>query len=162
MEQAIRLAGFFAAHGVWCVADGDALIPLYAYEDAQGARKMIRYDADSLEDGVALARASLAQNDEEAAQAVVVHDGYVSLESGRTGALIVIARDHAADLTLTMAIPYRNAAHPQGFAVHRPKFLDWRGASEPDYALLGEQFFAGVEMHELGDRIWQAKLDDSI
>ena len=46
MEQAIRLAGFFAAHGVWCVADGEALIPLYAYEDAQGGRKMIRYDAD--------------------------------------------------------------------------------------------------------------------
>lgn len=162
MEQAIRLAGFFAAHGVWCVADGEALIPLYAFEDATGARKMERYDADSLEDGVALARARLARNEDEAAHAVVVHDGFVSLPSGRTDALILIVRDHATDLTVTLAIPYRNAAHPQGFAVHRPKFLDWRGDGEPDYRLLGEQFFAGVEMHELGDRLWQAKLDDSI
>lgn len=162
MEQAIRLAGFFAAHGVWCVADGEALIPLYAFEDAQGARKMERYDADSLDHGAALARARLAGNEDEASHAVVVHDGYLSLPSGRIDALILIVRDHAADATLTLAIPYRNAAHPQGFAVHRPKFLDWRGEDEPDYALLGEQFFAGVETHELGDRIWQARLDDSI
>lgn len=162
MQLAIRLAGFFAAHGVWCVADGEDLIPLYAFETAEGERKMVRYATDEHEAGVSEARTRLAQNPDEAQRAVMVHDGYITLPSGRSDALILTVRDFVGDLGLTLAVPYRNAAHPQGFAVHRPKFLDWRGDSAPDYEVLGESFFAGVEEHEMGDRIWQAKLDDSI
>ena len=162
MQQAIRLAGFFAAHGVWCVADGEALIPIYAYEDADGERKMVRYVGERLEDGVAQARVRLSDNPDSARHAVLVHDGFLSLPSGRSDALILSVRDFAGDVALTLAVPYRNAAHPLGFAVHRPKFLDWRGDGEPDYARLGEDFFAGVEEHETGDRVWQERLDDSI
>ncbi|MEH6422278.1 hypothetical protein [Pseudomonas sp. CGJS7] len=162
MNQAIRLAGFFAAHGVWCVADGESLIPMYAFETAQGERQMVRYASEQAETGVGEGRARLASNPDEARHAVLVHDGYLTLPSGRTDALILSVRDFAGDLAATVAVPYRNAAHPQGFAVHRPKFLDWRGASDPDYDTLGESFFAGVEEHEMGDRIWQAKLDDSV
>ena len=162
MEQAIRLAGFFAAHGVWCVADGEDLIPIYAFEDAAGERKMVRYASERVEDAVAEARARLSANPDQARHAVLVHDGLLTLPSGRTDSLILSVRDFAGDIALTLAVPYRNAAHPLGFAVHRPKFLDWRGAGEPDYARLGEDFFAGVEEHETGDRVWQAALDDSI
>jgi hypothetical protein len=162
VQQAIRLAGFFAAHGVWSVADGETLIPMYAFETAEGARHMARYATEEPEAGVGEARARLALNPDEARHAVMVHDGYITLPSGRTDALILAVRDYVNDLAMTLAIPYRNAAHPQGFAVHRPKFLDWRGDSEPDYEVLGESFFAGVEEHEMGDRLWQAKLDDSL
>lgn len=162
MQQAIRLAGFFAAHGVWCVADGEDLIPIYAFEDGAGERKMVRYANERLEDGVAEARARLGANPDQALHAVLVHDGYLTLPSGRTDALILSVRDFTGDRALTLAVPYRNAAHPLGFAVHRPKFLDWRGETEPDYGQLGDDFFVGVEAHEMGDRVWQAKLDDSI
>ncbi|ALN60416.1 hypothetical protein GLE_5075 [Lysobacter enzymogenes] len=162
MQQAIRLAGFFAAHGVWCVADGEDLIPLYAFEDPAGERKMVRYAGEQVEDAVAEARARLAANPDGAQHAVLVHDGFLTLPSGRTDALILSVRDFAGEGALTLAVPYRNAAHPLGFAVHRPKFLDWRGEQEPDYGQLGEDFFAGVEEHEMGDRVWQAQLDDSI
>ncbi|MGO1070937.1 hypothetical protein [Lysobacter sp. CA199] len=162
MNQAIRLAGFFAAHAVWCVADGEDLIPIYAFETEQGERQMVRYASEQIETGVGEARARLSLNPDQARHAVLVHDGYVTLPSGRTDALILSVRDYPGDLAATMAVPYRNAAHPQGFAVHRPKFLDWRGVSDPDYDALGESFFAGVEEHEMGDRVWQAKLDDSL
>lgn len=162
MQQAIRLAGFFAAHGVWCVADGETLIPIYAYEDAAGERKMIRYADEQAERALAQARERLAANPDTARHAVLVHDGFLSLPSGRTDALILSVRDFDGAHALTLAVPYRNAAHPLGFAVHRPKFLDWRGEREPDYGRLGEDFFAGVEEHEMGDRVWQARLDDSI
>ncbi|MGH8079608.1 MAG: hypothetical protein ACREP7_03460 [Lysobacter sp.] len=162
MQEAIRLAGFFAAHGVWSVADGEVLIPIYAFENEAGGRQMVRYAAEELETGVGEARARLSLNPDEARHAVMVHDGYITLPSGRTDALIVSVRDYANDLAATMAVPYRSAAHPQGFAVHRPKFLDWRGASDPDYDALGQGFFAGVEEHEMGDRVWRARLDDSV
>lgn len=162
MEQAIRLAGFFAAHGVWCVAEGEALTPLCAFESAEGARQMQRYACERLEDGVAQARQRLADNPDRARRGVMVHDGFIGLPSGRCDALILSVRDYAGELALTLAVPYRHASHPQGFAVHRPKFLDWRGPSDPDYGRLGEAFFAGVEEHQAGDRVWQARLDDSI
>lgn len=162
MEQAIRLAGFFAAHGVWSVADGEALIPMYAFETAQGGRQMVRYATQEAETGLNEGRARLMHNPDAADQAVFVHDGYLTLPSGRTDALILSVRDYLGDLALTLVLPYRHASHPQGFAVHRPKFLDWRGAHDPDYAVLAEQFFVGVEAHEMGDRVWRAKLDDSV
>lgn len=43
MQQTARLAGFFAAHGIWSVADGATLIPMIGYEQAGGERKMVRF-----------------------------------------------------------------------------------------------------------------------
>ncbi len=32
MHNSARLAGFFAAHAIWCVSDGGPLIPMVAYD----------------------------------------------------------------------------------------------------------------------------------
>ncbi|WP_305745281.1 hypothetical protein [Acidovorax sp. A1169] len=86
----------------------------------------------------------LDQNAGQAERAALVYDGFITLPSGRTDALIVLVRSFARPpTTLTMAVPYRNAQSPSGFAVHRPKFLGWQGPGTADYQLLGDAIFGG-------------------
>lgn len=163
MESAVELAGFFAAHGIWCVAEGEPLTPMLAQESAAYGRNMLRFAADQLEEGVAQAQEYLDQNPGQAERAALVYDGYVTLPSGRTDALIVLVRSYARPpTTLTMAVPYRNAQSSAGFAVHRPKFMGWQGPGTADYKLLGDAFFRGVESHEAAAPVWAQHNDDSI
>ena len=116
-----------------------------------------------LEDGVAQARAHLDSNPDHSDHAALVYDGYITLSTGRTDALFVVIRSYATPAaTLTMAVPYRNAESSDGFAVHRPKFLDWQGKSDPDYQALGAAFFRGVDAHDEASVVWAEHSDDSI
>ncbi|MBB6562113.1 hypothetical protein HNP48_004822 [Acidovorax soli] len=164
MERAIELAGFFAAHGIWCVAEGEPLTPMLAQESAAYGRNMLRFAADQLEEGVAQAQDYLDQNPGQAERAAMVYDGFITLPSGRTDALIIVVRSYAkpSATTLTMAVPYRNAQSPDGFAVHRPKFMGWQGPGTADYKVLGDAFFRGVESHEAAAPVWAQHNDDSI
>jgi hypothetical protein len=161
MKDAAELAGFFAAHAVWCVSDGGPLVPLAGYL-AGGQRQAIRFADGELESAVAGGKEWLASNRDGADIAVLVYDGYITLPGGKTDALIVEARSFREPAgALTMAVPYRNREHPSGFAVYRPKFLDFSSAVKPDYAALGDAFFAGVDGHEHGSAVWNKHLDQS-
>ncbi|WP_146095793.1 hypothetical protein [Xanthomonas arboricola] len=162
MERATELAGFLIAHGIWCVSDGGPLIPMLGQESPAGERKMQRFAAEQLEDGVAHGRRLLESNPERSDRAALVYDGYITLPTGRTDSLFVIIRYYAqAAATLTMAIPYQNAESAGGFAVHRPKFLEWQGQGSPDYQALTQAFFRGVDSHSEGARVWMEHSNDS-
>jgi hypothetical protein len=161
MNPTGELAGFFAAHAVWCVSDGETLVPIFAYESSDGSRQMERIEADELQDAVRHAKDRLASNPEAAARAVLVYDGFVTLPDGKTDALIIDALDYGPPrVGFTMAVPYRHAADATGFAVFRPKFLGFEGV-EPSWDAIGEAFFRGVERHEKGAAVWNARLDQS-
>jgi hypothetical protein len=161
MEQTYQLAGFFAAHAVWCVSDGGALIPLLAYERQDGKREMARLAADRLEEGVEQGRGWLVENPEGVARAVLIYDAYVKLEAGKTDALVIEARRYGnPEIVFTLAIPYRNVEHPEGFAVYRPKLLSHVGG-ELDSQNLVKAFFRGVDQHEQGAAVWNAHIDQS-
>ena len=161
MEQTAELAGLFAAHAIWCVSDGDTLIPMLAFEGAGGTQEMHRLVTENLEDGVAQGKEWLAANPESASRAVLIYDGFIPLESGKTDALILEAVEfHPERRSLTMAVPYRHAESPEGFAVYRPKFLGFEGP-EPSYEVLGAAFFRGVDQHEKGAAVWNANIDQS-
>ena len=163
MERAVELAGFFAAHGIWCVSDGEPLTPMLAQESAANGRNMLRFASEQLEDGVAQARAHLDSNPDHSDHAALVYDGYITLSTGRTDALFVVIRSYATPAaTLPLAVRYRNAESSDGFAVHRPKFLDWQGKSDPDYQALGAAFFRGVDAHDEASVVWAEHSDDSI
>jgi len=163
MEQALDLAGFFAAHGVWCVSDGEALIPMLAHIDQAGERSMSRFAAERLEDGVAEGKKQLAENPGNSVCAVLVYDGYVTLASGKTDALLIEIKSYSdPSEVLSMAIPYRNRNASQGFSVYRPKFLAYEGGENPDYAKFGEVFFKGVDSHSKGAEVWNKAIDQSI
>lgn len=87
------LVGFFAAHAVWSIADGETLVPIYAYVDSAGKRHMDRLMAESLDVSVKEGRKRLAENPDHAQCAVLIFDGYVPVENVKTDALILKARD---------------------------------------------------------------------
>lgn len=161
MEAAAELAGFFTAHAVLSVSDGETLIPLIGYETADGKRQMSRMLSERLEDGAARGKEWLTKNPAGAARAVLVFDGYITLPSGKIDALIVTVRDYTRnDAEINMAVPYRPARNPGGFAVHRPKFLGFKGA-EPDVEKIGVALWAGIAKHEAGSAVWNRHLDES-
>jgi hypothetical protein len=163
MLETAQLAGFFAAHGIWGVSDGETLIPLLGYEDAQGNRGMDRFVVNDLADGARAGQDALRVNQHGSARAVLVVDGYVHLDQGRTDALIVDAVEYGpARRSFKMAVPYRPQPSPHGFAVHRPKFIEVAGVDEADYGALADAFFAGVDSHEPAAAVWNAHLDPSV
>ena len=106
---------------------------------------------------------ALQANRYGAVRAVLVVDGYLHLNGGRTDALIVDAVEYGpARRSLKIGVPYRPQPSPQGFAVHRPKFLEIVGVNRQDYPALTDPFFAGVDSHERAAPIWNAHLDPSI
>jgi hypothetical protein len=40
MITASELAGFIAAHAIWCVSDTDGLVPMVAFTTEDGQRKL--------------------------------------------------------------------------------------------------------------------------
>ncbi|MER7273553.1 hypothetical protein ABT369_03765 [Dactylosporangium sp. NPDC000244] len=154
-----RLAGFFAAHGVWSVSEGGPLTPILGYEEASGQRGLTRFVADDLAEGARKGREALESNMEGWARAVLVLDAYIHLEAGKVDALIAEAVEYGpVRKKLVIAVPYR----PEPFAVYRPKFLEIEGVSESEAGNLADAFFNGVDSHEEANAVWNAHLDESI
>lgn len=163
MQEIARLAGFFAAHGIWGVSDGATLIPLLGYEQASGDIGMDRFAFDDVGAGAQACQEALQTNQHDAIRAVLVVDGYLHLPGGRTDALIVEAVEYEpARRSFKMGVPYRPQPSPDGFAVHRPKFIEVVGVDRPDYPALSDAFFAGVDSHEQAAPVWNEHLDPSI
>jgi len=162
MRETARLAGFFAAHGIWSVADGGTLTPLLGYEQTDGSRGMDRFAADDTAGAVRAGQDALQANRRGSVRAVLVTDAYIQLASGRSDALIVQAVEYGPGRqSMTMAIPYRPQSSPHGLAVYRPKFIEVTGVNEPDYGALADAFFAGVDSHEQAAAVWNAHLDQT-
>ncbi|MDR7277560.1 hypothetical protein [Catenuloplanes atrovinosus] len=161
MWETARMAGYFAAHAVWSVSDGETLVPMYGYETPDGRRGLDRFPGD-LRAAATAVRAALRDNPHGAVHAVSVLDAFIDLPGGKTDALIVEAVGYPpADFALRMAIPYRPEDGAAGFAVHRPKFLGVTGAPQEEYQKVAEAFFEGVDAHEKAGPIWAAHLDES-
>ncbi|TDC49951.1 hypothetical protein E1281_22640 [Actinomadura sp. KC345] len=158
MDEIARMAGFYAAHGVWSVSDGEALIPFLGHVQADGKQSMERLVGD---DAVAIGQESFRAGRDGWVRAVLVVDAYLHLDTGRIDALIVDAADYGPEQrSVKMAVPYRPGTTSQGFGVYRPKFVEVAGVDEPDYAALADAFFAGVDSHERAAAVWNAHLVD--
>lgn len=157
------MAGFVAAHGIWSVFDGGHVIPTLAHLDSGGNRVMNRLISDDVTAAVQTGREALAADQPERVRAVLAFDGYVHLDTGKTDAVIVEAVEYGAERSsMTIAVPYRPAQAALAFAVHRPKFLKVTGIAEPDYAALGDAFYAGVDSHPQAAEIWNSHLDQTM
>ena len=94
MRETARLAGFFAAHGIWSVADGGTLTPLLGYEQTDGGRGMDRFAADDTAGAVRAGQDALQANRRGSVRAVLVTDACIQLGTGRSDALIVQAVEY--------------------------------------------------------------------
>ncbi len=162
MIETARLAGFFTAHGIWCVSEGETLVPLLGYEHADGEYGMNRLMYDDYAEGARAGQDALADGDPSWVGAVLVADGYIDLEQGKTDALLVEAVQYGAyRQSLQLAVPYRLAGDPRGFAVHRPKFMNAR-CGDPAFDATAEAFFVGAASHTEAHAVWDAHLDESV
>jgi len=159
MIMASQLAGFFAAHAIWSLSDGDGFIPMLAYTDADDKRNMTRLVFDNERDAVELGRQRLAANDMDANDAVLLFDGRIPVGNSKMDAVIIEMRCYFSPSSEAMiAVPYTPKSSGR-FVVHRPKLLDWTHCDDFDRDASFESFFEGVDSHEQGSKIWLAALD---
>jgi hypothetical protein len=159
MEDAFELAGYFGAHAIWCVSDADTLVPMLAVQRPDGSVQMTRFEGPELQASVSKARDELESNSGGNVLAALFYDAHVNLPDGKTDAVMVEIVEYPSGKRASIALPYRHASHPDGFAVFRPKFL---GIPDPARSqLLGEALFRGVEKHEKGAAVWSSHLDES-
>ena len=162
MITASKLSGFFAAHAIWCVSDGDTLIPMVAYTTASGERKMERMAHDDLESAVAAGRDRVQSGELKADDAVLIYDGRIALETGKIDAIIIeMQTEFSPQSKATIAVPY-SPSTSGAFRVHKPKLLQWENCEDFDMNWALESFFEGVAEHEKGNEIWTRCLDESV
>jgi hypothetical protein len=157
-----KLGGFFTAHAIWCVSDGGTLIPILGYTTADDERRMERLVInDDLAASVAHGKQKLKSNDMDANDAVLLYDGRIVVGGETLDAIILEMRAYFSPRSeAVMAVPYTPKASGQ-FRVHKPKLLVWENCDDFDMNAAFESFFAGVDGHEEGARIWADCLDES-
>ena len=161
MITASKLAGFFSAHAIWCVSDGEALIPMLAYTTADDERQMERLVGDDLESSVAYGKEKLESNEMDANDAVLLYDGRITLGKEKMDAIIVEMRAFfLAGAEAVLAVPYTPKAAGR-FRVHKPKLIGWSNCDDCDLDAALQSFFDGVHEHEKGAKIWNDCLDES-
>ena len=162
MRDAAELAGFFSAHAVWSLSDGETLVPIYGYAQPESGRAMERLDLPRLEQSVEFGKARLAENPHKAKAAVLIYDGRITLEGRKVDSLIVEFRTFAEEGAAVLAIPYTPKKMFKRFAVHRPKLLEISPKHEGEMSGILEAFFKGVEDHKKGAAVWDKHLDESM
>ena len=162
MLTTAKLAGFFAAHAIWSVSDGETLVPMFAYIGKDDKTFMDRLVIeDDLEKSVAYGRTLLESNERDANDAVLAFDGRIPLGETKSDAIILELRAYfAPDARVVIAVPYTPKS-AGAFRVHKPKLVTWQGCEDVDMQAALEAFFVGVNSHEEGGKVWSACLDES-
>lgn len=161
MITAAELAGFFAAHTVWCLSEADSFDPLLAFTTEDGKRQMERFVGYEREAAVELGRRRLEDNPVDANDGVLLFDGRVTIQGGKQDAIIIEMRSYGFPWAKAMiAVPY-TARSSGRFGVHKPKLLEWERCEDFDINAAFEAFFRGVDGHEQGAKVWNKALDES-
>ena len=161
MITASKLAGFFTAHAIWSVSDGEDLIPMLAHDDFDGNRQMSRLAMEG-EQAVEHGRQLLEKNESDAMDGALLYQGWIQLDQGKIDAIIIELRTYfSLDSRAVYAIPYTPGSSGT-FKVHSPKILEWDHCEDFDMNRAMEAFFEGVEEHEEGARVWHDALDESL
>ena len=162
MYRCIEFAGFAAAQVVCCLFDRQPFLPL-AFSLRAPDRKTVSILAGGTPEMIASrGQQWLDANLDEADEAVVAFDGYVTLPpAARKDAILLELRSYDTHgFQMRMAVPYRPHHDPAGFAVHRPKFIVPTLEGQ-DTVGMNRAFFRGVFSHDYGGRIWQECSDQS-
>jgi hypothetical protein len=161
MITAAELAGFIAAHAVWCVSEADGLTPMVAFATLDGERRLERLAFDDAGVAVERGRERLEKDPHSAADGVLAYDGRMSAEGGTLDAIILEVRSYGFPWArATIAVPYTPASTGR-FRVHKPKLVEWHECGDFDTDAAFGAFFRGVDSHERGARVWNDALDES-
>ncbi|KVT11688.1 hypothetical protein WT24_12660 [Burkholderia sp. MSMB1078WGS] len=162
MLTAFELAGFIAAHAVWCVSDADGFIPIAAFQTDDGQRKIERLVFDDAGEAVEQGRKRLESNPSNASDGVLAYDGRLATPDGKKlDAIVLEARSYAfPSARAAIAVAYTPKS-TGNFRVHKPKLVLWDKCGDFDMSAAIESFFNGVASHERGAKVWNDALDES-
>jgi len=161
VKAAVQLAGFLAAEAVLQVAKGVSLPPLIIFEKGGGPSQIIEIQEASPEKAASQGEKILRTNAGGAERGVMAFDAYLNLPKGRTDAIFLQAWQYLPLAQhIMLAVPYRHARKPGGFAVHRPKLFAFEDDQLPGTELVSA-FFLGVDRHQKGGKFWQEHYDES-
>jgi hypothetical protein len=151
IATACELAGFFAAHAAWSLADGEVPAPITAVQRADGSRAMQRLAGDDLGALVEAAQAWLREGPDHAVAAALVYAGEVARADGRDDALIIeLASYGERDDAATLALLYRVSP----FALAAPRWLARTPRVDAEAALAA--FERGATRHDKAAPAWRA------
>jgi hypothetical protein len=106
----LRAAGFALAHALGSLdADPGGTLCTLAYVERDKAANLFRYEAESIQESVALARRDLPARLGAGGCAALVYDGYVTQERVRRDALIVELIDSSGKVLTRLTQAYRPA-----------------------------------------------------
>lgn len=119
-QELQQLAILTLDHGIASATDGP-VIAFAVEEDDAGRRRLTRFAADTLEEGLIHARAHLRES--TAARIAVCFDGFVTLDEGRFDAVWVMAQERGDE--------------------HSQSFFQRYTRSEGEFASLGNAGYGG-------------------
>lgn len=161
MEKTAELTGVCAAMALLILSEEVPLIPTFTVEQPDGSRNTVTIAESSFERSVARGHEWLKSNPFHSDRAVLACDAFITLEAGKTHALIVEAQQHSPSPgSFKIAIPYRPAASKEGFAIFRAKVLPTDDPS-PDYPVLLAAFMRGLRQDPRAAELWASRMDRS-
>lgn len=161
MITASELAGFIAAHAIWCVSDAGGLVPMVAFTTEDGRRQLERLVFNDAGAAVEHGRRRLEEDPFSANDGVLAYDGRITVEGGKLDAIILEMRSYGFPWAkAALAVPY-TPANAKRFRVYRPKLIEWHECDDFDMDAAFEAFFRGVDSHEHGSKVWNTALDQS-
>ena len=155
MKEVFEVVGETAAQSIWNLSAGGSLIPLFSTVDQDGHANYMQLAMDNSDDAIRYGRDKLERHEDGKVGAVLIADGYISIEGDRTDALVLEVRIYT-DVTVKcqMVIPYRSANSANGFAILRPQITALENIDEIKFQPMLDAFFVGVEAHDKGGKIW--------
>jgi hypothetical protein len=160
MENVLSMAGKYTSHAIWSVSSGETLIPIVGLLKADGEQSMQRLAMNSVE-AVSTGEGTINNLSSDHKGGAFIQDGLVTLDTGKTDALIIDVKfSDDASKKVKFLVPYRNANHEKGFAVHRLKITEIEGFSTDDYKWVSDAFFDGLQSHPEGGKIWAEQYED--
>src|SRR5580765_8371038 len=124
MYRCIEFAGFAAAQVVCCLFDRQPFVPLAFSLREPNCKTVGILPGGSPELIAARGQQWLDSNPDQADEAVVAVDGFVTLATGRKDAILLeLCSYRTPPIRMRVAVPYRPQHDPAGFAIYRPKFI---------------------------------------
>lgn len=156
MESTAEMLGSLSALCVYMIAGGSTLAPVLS-ADGKNMRQLMY---DDLNTAVNMGLREIESNPSGVSQLGFVYDGFISLNTGRTDALIVEARHYkvvtgesTCIFSLSIALPYRHAQNEGGFLMHVPRLVNC-SADKIMWPSIFQAFYYGVDSFKQPEPVW--------
>jgi hypothetical protein len=162
-QSALSLAGFTLAHAAWSLSDmddGAPLCPLAVIEQQDGARRLVRFEADTQEQAIIAGKGAMRDTGSDVAAWAFAREGaWRKMGSDHPGDVLAIdfwAPGVTGAATLTQ--PFNRAINGARFRIGaRPTLLVGHTLLSADVALpYLETIMAGVRAHTVVAELWPA------